>query len=424
MINKDRISNARSLGSDALNKVSNKAFFLLLVFSVALQLFRYIGYAVHPRVEEWNTQELTMSYRYGFIRRGLLGTITYFIYDVLHLDFLQAVSIVQNIGLILFTAAFLIFFWRLLKNGQDKSFCFITLVLISLNVWGFHFKFYGLLESYMVFLTFLMVYMILTGKAMFLIPILAGLCVMIHEAYPMMFFGVIVSLIIYKFCYEDNSKMKTRYALVFIVTSIVIGGLFIYLYILHPRIENADPELILENCRKLLKVDELNATSMRIIWFDNKQALTGENSDTIMWNGTTPTIWFLMFILTPVINCIVLSPLIIMRIKFWKKIIKNESDKTRRILLTLSSLMVLLVLPLLIVHTDQGRWFYTVVISEIILVGALSLMNKNNERSVLSEITKLTLPKVLLAAFYCFFYFDTDIFFSSNALKAIVALFF
>ena len=163
---------------------------------------------------------------------------------------------------------------------------------------------------------------------------------------------------------------------------------------------------------------------MRIIWFDNKQALTGENSDTIMWNGTTPTIWFLMFILTPVINCIVLSPLIIMRIKFWKKIIKNESDKTRRILLTLSSLMVLLVLPLLIVHTDQGRWFYTVVISEIILVGALSLMNKNNERSVLSEITKLTLPKVLLAAFYCFFYFDTDIFFSSNALKAIVALFF
>ena len=304
------MTSARSLNSNSLNKISNKAFFLLLVFSIALQLFRYIQYAVHPRVEEWNTQELTMSYRYGFIRRGLLGTITYFLYDVLHIDFLKAVSIVQSLGLILFTAAFLIFFWRLLKDDQDKSFCFITLVLISLNVWGFHFKFYGLLESYMVFLTFLMVYLILKGKAMFLIPILAGLCVMIHEGYPMMFFGVIVSLIIYRFCYEDNDKMKTKYMAVLLFTCIVIGGLFVYLYILHPRIENADTELILENSKKLLKVDQINATSMRIIWFDNKQALTGENSDTIMWSGATPTIWFLMFILTPVINCIVLSPLI------------------------------------------------------------------------------------------------------------------
>ena len=418
------MTSARSLNSNSLNKISNKAFFLLLVFSIALQLYRYIQYAVHPRVEEWNTQELTMSYRYGFIRRGLLGTITYFLYDVLHIDFLKAVSIVQSLGLILFTAAFLIFFWRLLKDNQDKSFCFITLVLISLNVWGFHFKFYGLLESYMVFLTFLMVYLILKGKAMFLIPILAGLCVMIHEGYPMMFFGVIVSLIIYRFCYEDNDKMKTKYMAVLLFTCIVIGGLFVYLYILHPRIENADTELILENSKKLLKVDQINATSMRIIWFDNKQALTGENSDTIMWSGATPTIWFLMFILTPVINCIVLSPLIILRIRFWRKIIKNEPGKTRRILLTVCSLMVFLVLPLLIVHTDQGRWFYSVIISEIILTGALSLMNKNNERLVLSEITRLSLPKVLLLVFYCFFYFNSDIFFTSDALKAIVALFF
>ena len=163
---------------------------------------------------------------------------------------------------------------------------------------------------------------------------------------------------------------------------------------------------------------------MRIIWFDNKQALTGENSDTIMWSGATPTIWFLMFILTPVINCIVLSPLIILRIRFWRKIIKNEPGKNRRILLTVCSLMVFLVLPLLIVHTDQGRWFYSVIISEIILTGALSLMNKNNERLVLSEITRLSLPKVLLPVFYCFFYFNSDIFFTSDALKAIVALFF
>lgn len=423
MSNKDQTSNARSLYSNTLGKVSNKAFFLLLVFSIALQLFRFIEYAVHPRVEEWNTQELTMSYRYGFIRRGLLGTLTYFIYDVLNIDFLRAASIVQNLGLILFTAAFLIFIRRLLKNDQDKSFCFMTLVLISLNVWGFHFKFYGLLESYIVFLTFLMVYMILTEKAMFLIPILAGLCVMIHEAYPMMFYGVIVSLLIYKFCYADNNKMKTRYVLVFIFSSIVIGSLFIYLYILHPRIENADTELILEECRNLLKVDRIKVDNMRILWFDNKQTLTGVNSDTIMWNGTTPSTWFLMFILTPVINFIVLSPLIIMRIKFWKQIIKNESDKTRKILLCLSSLTVFSILPLLIVHTDQGRWFYIIVISEVILTGALSLMNKNNERSVLSDITKLSLPKVILLAFYCFFYFDPNVFFSSEVLKAIVTLF-
>ena len=55
---------------------------------------------------------------------------------------------------------------------------------------------------------------------------------------------------------------------------------------------------------------------------------------------------------------------------------------------------------------------------------AISIVNANNERSVLSEITKLSLPKAALALFYCFFYSDTDIFFTSEALKTIAAWIF
>ena len=109
------------------------------------------------------------------------------------------------------------------------------------------------------------------------------------------------------------------------------------------------------------------------------------------------------------LNALVLSPLIFMTARFWIRIIKNETVKYKKYLLLLSSLMVFLVIPLITSHTDQARWFYDIVIFEIIVIGSICLMNRNNERSALSGITKITIPKLVLILFYFVFYWNTYI---------------
>ena len=409
MDHKDNRSGLSERCSSSLNKVSNKIYFLLLIFSILIQLIRYRELVFFPQIREWNTQELTMNYSYGFIRRGLLGTVTHFFHNCFNMEFLNAVKLVQHVGMILFTASFLLFLWKLLKDNKDKTFCFVAVILAALNLWGFNFKLYCLLDTYMLFLTFIMVYLIMSDKALFLIPLFAGTCVLIHEGYPMMFFGIIVSLLIYRFCYSDNNKSRIKYAVIFVLTGLVVSGLFLYLYLLHPRIENADIELVLANCRRLLGDDTVDLSNLRFIWLDGTIMTGSQHATSVMWIDGEPTKWFFDLTKIALLNALVLSPLIFMTAKFWVKIIKNEPVKYRKFLLSIAGLMVFLVLPLIISHTDQARWFYDVVLFEVIVISSIYLMNKNNERAVLSEITKLTLPKLVLILFYCVFYWNTYI---------------
>ena len=399
--------------SNTFNKVSNRTYFLLLVFSIFIQLLHFWDHVISPQTQEWCTQELTMNYTYGFIRRGLLGSFTYLIQNAFNIDFLYAVRIVQGLGMILFTTSLLIFLWQLLKDKQNKSFCFVALALISLNLWGFHFKLYCLLDTYTFFLTILMVYLILSDKALFLIPLFAGLCELIHEGYPMMFFGIIMSLIVYRFCYADN-KNRIKYACVFIITGLVVSVLFCYSYMLHPRIENPDIELILANCRALLKNETLDTSNIRFIWLDSTIISGSQHANSVLWVTGKPTEWFFKLMRIPLLNVVITSPLIFMTARFWIKIIKYEQIKLRKFLLVLCGSLVFLTLPLIIFHTDQARWFYDIVLFEVIVIGAICLKNANNERDALSSITKLTLPKMLLLVFYYVFYWNPYISFLSQ----------
>ena len=425
MNNKEQKTYMPTLGTNSSKILTNKIFFLLLVLSIALQLFRYFDYAIYPNVLQWNTHELTMSYRYGFIRRGLLGTITYFLYDSFNLKFIEAVGIVQSLGMILSTVSFLLFFWQLLKNEQDKTFRFISLAVIALNLWGFYFNYFGLLETYIIFLSFIMVYLIISGKALFLVPVLAGVCLLIHEGYPMMFFGIIVALLIYRFCYSEEKKERILYGTIVVITGLVVGGLFVYFYFLHPRIDNPDIDGILNNCKELLRVDyenDIESSNIRYIWLDSKVDTTVWHGQINMWVNGKATIWFYKLIASTLLNSMILFPLFFMTIKFWVKNIRKEPDRLRKVLLTFCGLLVFLSVPLIVIHLDQARWLYANVIFEVVVIGSFSILNYNNERATLSEITKITIPKVLLVMFYIIFYWNTDLFYVSTYLRDLATL--
>lgn len=406
--------------SNTLNRISNKSYFFLLILSILIQLFRYRSNLFIPLVNEWSTQELTFNYSYGFIRRGLLGTFTQLIQNAFHIEFLSAVVIVQNLGFILFLVSFLLFISKLLKDDQDKTFCFIVLVTIGLNLFGFELKMFGLFDTYIMAITMLMIYLIITDRALFLIPFLAGICVLIHEGYPMMYFGVIVALLVYRFCYSDNYKAMLKYSAVFISTGLVVSGLFIYFYFIHPRINDPDIEAILANSKKLLNAPSIDTSNLRFIWLDD-EIIPNTNAaiNNMCINGKL-TDWFFKLIRIPIMNAVVCSPLIYLTSLFWIRVIKGEKTKYKKAILFLCGASVLLTLPIIILHTDQARWFYDIFFFEITVIGTIYLLNLNNERCILQKICRITLPKVLLVVLYLVFYWRQYITFISYYLLPLV----
>ena len=383
--------------------ISNNTFFLLIILVLVIDIFIYHRNIFILNTQTWQTQMLTMDYSYGFIRRGLLGTFSTLIKNCFNIRFVTAYTIVQLTGILFFFISTLLFFQSILKNKDDRSFCFVALIYLSFNHFGFVLSAYGLLETYNMAFTILMVYLIIKDKALFLIPILAGICVMIHEAYPMMLFGVIVAALIYRFCYAENKALKCKYAIVFVTTGLVVSILFYLSYFKFAYIATPDVEAVLATCRERLGVN-FEPSNLRTAWLDPKENLDPSQSNLPMWLNGQPTRTFTAMMRIVILNIAFCSPLIFMRAKFWIRLIKREKVLYRKFLLILCSLSVLLILPMIIMHCDQGRWFYSVLFSEVILTGSVILLNYNNERKTLYEITELSIPKIILVVFYTLFY--------------------
>ncbi len=403
MNNKDRNTKTIQGTNSSQPLIANRTLFLLLIFTIVIKMLVFKKKFINIAITEWHTEELTMDYSYGFIRRGLLGSFATLLTKCFSIDYVLAIKTVQFIGTFLFLIAIVLFFRRLLKNESETAFGFIVLMFIALDNIGFELCMFGLLDTYIIAITILMVFLILKDKALFLIPPLAGICVLIHEAYPMMFFAIIVTLLIYRFCYAEDKKAKCRYALSFVITGLTVSILFFLTYFVFARVQNADADAIAASAWAKLGYKFENSTFIQVFVDPTNVRTEGQ-----MWINGQPQEQFFILMRVVVINIIVCSPLIFMTVRFWIRIIKNEHVLYRKLLLIFCSLSVLMVLPLIIIHNDQGRWFYDIVLFEIVSISSIALLNFNNEKKILSEMTKLTVPKMLMFIAYTAFFFVTS----------------
>ena len=406
-------------GSSAL---TNRTIFLLLVFTIAVKCLAFRTSFINIGIDAWHTVELTMDYSYGFVRRGLLGSFATLLAKCFRIDYLLAIKTVQFIGVFLFLIAMVLFFRRLLKNESDQAFGFIVLIYIALDNIGLELCMFGLLDTYIIAITILMVFLILKDKALSLIPPLAGICVLIHEGYPMMLFAVIVTLLVYRFCYAEDKKARLRYAVTFVTTGLTVSILFFLSYFVFARLKNVDAEQVIASAWAKLG-EEFESSCYTQVFID--PAMVRDRGQ--MWINGQPQDDFFILMRIVIINIIICSPLIFMTARFWIRIIRNEHIMYRKFLLIFCSLSVFMVLPLIIIHNDQGRWFYDIVLFEIVSISSIALLNLNNEKDILTEMTKLTVPKMLMFIFYtAFFFVNTgyELNYISMNLVRIYSLFF
>ena len=329
------------------SKVKSILHFVIMFSILCFTLF--LTY-YSQEVRRYNTTILAFNYSYGFISRGFLGTLYLGLNEILPFDILNYESVV-NITLIATTIIVFTFFILaivLLIKIEEKYHLNVQYLIFFFTLF-FVPMFYsvrnmGRPDVYMMFFTFLGLILIVCEKFEWLLVPLAILSVMVHQGYVFMFYNIFMYLLAYK-AFRNTGKKRTKYLSILITSFLSVSVLFVYFnFFSHINGQEIYDE---------------------IVTLATKLGNEGEVFDILInheilgidpWEEEWPQHIY-NFIELPLF-CLLMSPYIVLGVRFFKSIICAAETKAEKILYTFLPLCLLTMVPSYILKIDYGRWVF------------------------------------------------------------------
>lgn len=338
-----------------------KAWFLgfLAVIEILLFLRDYGGY-----VNSYNSSIFALSYKYGFISRGLSGTIFRLVNKVLPFDIMSYNGVLRYSQVI--TALFMILVWLfcfyIIYKSNENNYRHIQIVSVLLVVFSIPFfsnSFnFGRVDIYLVATAVLCVLILLWRKMEWLIVPLSCFAVMFHQAYVFMFFNVTLVILIYRFI-ESDKKGRIKYLVLFIISFVGASALFLYLNFFAHTTDISIYNNVVEDAVTLSKEDEGYHKALL------QHEVLGIDPTTSEWEHHLKN-----FIEFPIFALIML-PYIILVVRVFVNTIKNAPQKIDKFKYVVLAIGVLTILPNLILKVDYGRWMFSIIVYYILIFAFL-----------------------------------------------------
>lgn len=338
-----------------------KAWFLgfLAVIEILLFLRDYGGY-----VNSYNSSIFALSYKYGFISRGLSGTIFRLVNKVLPFDIMSYNGVLRYSQVV--TALFMILVWLfcfyIIYKSNENNYRHIQIVSVLLVVFSIPFfsnSFnFGRVDIYLVATAVLCVLILLWRKMEWLIVPLSCFAVMFHQAYVFMFFNVTLVILIYRFI-ESDKKGRVKYLVLFVLSFVGASALFLYLNFFAHTTDISIYNNVVEDAVTLSKEDEGYHKALL------QHEVLGIDPTTSEWEHHLKN-----FIEFPIFALIML-PYIILVVRVFVNTIKNASQKIDKFKYVVLAIGVLTILPNLILKVDYGRWMFSIIVYYILIFAFL-----------------------------------------------------
>lgn len=338
-----------------------KAWFLgfLAVIEILLFLRDYGGY-----VNSYNSSIFALSYKYGFISRGLSGTIFRLVNKVLPFDIMSYNGVLRYSQVV--TALFMILVWLfcfyIIYKSNENNYRHIQIVSVLLVVFSIPFfsnSFnFGRVDIYLVATAVLSVLILLWRKMEWLIVPLSCFAVMFHQAYVFMFFNVTLVILIYRFI-ESDKKGRVKYLVLFILSFVGASALFLYLNFFAHTTDISIYNNVVEDAVTLSKEDEGYHKALL------QHEVLGIDPTTSEWEHHLKN-----FIEFPIFALIML-PYIILVVRVFVNTIKNAPQKIDKFKYVVLAVGVLTILPNLILKVDYGRWMFSIIVYYILIFAFL-----------------------------------------------------
>lgn len=360
-------------------KNRDRKFFTFLIILVGILFI----YNLSNRVNSYNATILAFSYSYGFISRGLIGTIYEGLNKILpfNLYTYSSVNTFVLIITIIFCIVFLLFIHYILKKvysyedeirinkTKDYShwkaiwYLVIFFTMISISTFSEYYNF-GRVDLYLCMITMLSIVLIVEEKFEWLLVPLAGIGVMIHEGYVFMYLNVMVLMLIYKLCVNISTKNKSaiiKYGIILGLVLLVSGTLFSYFMFFSHNVKDGAYEEIVELAKSITHNHKYHEDLVRA-------EILGVNL------GEEEMEYRLQNVVELAVFIVMMIPFIIIAIRFFKKVLSKCKDKVSKVKYFLVIIGSIATLPLFILKIDYGRWCYAVLAYYCFVIMAMMAM--------------------------------------------------
>ena len=356
-------------------KQISRFMWLLILLSCAIFFLDY-----DERVLPYNSTILAFSYKYGFISRGLAGTIYQWIDHILPVNMIDY-AMVLRFTLIVTLAFYVLFFafcYQCMKRCQEEylgRFLYLILFYAVFVVSMFAYKRnFGRLDLYLMALTVIGTMCLIAKKAEWLIVPLSMISVMYHQGYVFMFYNILLALLVYRLLSEKEKKARIYYGVILLVSLIRCSALFLWFeFFSHTDGVRYVGEII-ANAKAMTK--PFNGMTYHDTLIDH-EILGIDLSDVEYPYRVMNWIEIPFFIA-------IISPYIVLAVKLFRRILARAQGKTERLKYGFLAIAAGTLLPLFLMKCDYARWVFALISYYCMIFLALVAMG---DRIVAEELT-------------------------------------
>ncbi|MBQ8519314.1 MAG: hypothetical protein IJ455_06935 [Agathobacter sp.] len=350
-------------------------------------------------VEIINTTSLAFTYEYGFISRGLMGTIFLLVDKILPgnqmtYDGVMGFTLVTTL---LYFALLLWFFMicltkcsKSITNKTKYMVIFFTMFAVSMFITKYNF---GRYDMYCLMLSILAAILIIYEKAEWLVVPFSALGVMIHQGNVFYLLNIILILLLYK-AFSTEGKKRIKYIALLGSSFVVASVLFLY-FEFFSRTNGAEIYDTIVEVAKGLRFDK-----------DIHEDIIDHEILGIDLSDRELKYRYKNFVEFPIF-CIFMSPYLIMAFHFFKNLVKKAQTKLEKWKYFFVAIGVGTMVPALIMKCDFGRWMFIIIAYYFVVILSLLAMKDRlveEEIHVLGgKIRKLGIAGLVLYIYPAFF---------------------
>ena len=356
-------------------KQISRFMWLLILLSCAIFFLDY-----DERVLPYNSTILAFSYKYGFISRGLAGTIYQWIDSILPVNMIDY-AMVLRFTLIVTLAFYVLFFafcYQCMKRCQEEYLCrflymilFYAVFVVSMFAYKRNF---GRLDLYLMALTVIGTMCLIAKKAEWLIVPLSMISVMYHQGYVFMFYNILLALLAYRLLSEKEKKARIYYGVILLVSLIGCSALFLWFEFFSHTDGVRYVDEIIANAKAMTK--PFNGMTYHDTLIDH-EILGIDLSDVEYPYRVMNWIEIPFFIA-------IISPYIVLAVKLFRRILARAQGKTERLKYGFLAIAAGTLLPLFLMKCDYARWVFALISYYCMIFLALVAMG---DRIVAEELT-------------------------------------
>ena len=346
-----------------LAKRSNRIYLYGIFAYMVLSLFIYWDH----ELDIMNTTVFAFSYQYGFMPRGVLGTILWLYDMVTPFDAISynTIYFISKVGTGLFFVVLIWFVVAVMSRCRDEhltsaKWIMAVLVIISVPMFLGRDNF-GRLDVYLMILTFFCLILIIYEKAEWLIIPAVTLSALIHEGFVFMNINIILVLLLYKCITKTDIKLRRKYIIILALTFIMPSIIFLYCEFFS---HNLGPEVFDQCLAVATKVSANNDPHEEVLLHEilglsvNDMELKHR-----IWNFEDASIFLVLF-----------APYLVFLFFVLKRYAKTGKTAIDHFISFMVIAAPLTLVPEIVLKVDYGRYVYAVLFYYLAIFACLLAM--------------------------------------------------